>query len=120
MSFLRLIFLLFLAISLMGSKCTKSESDASSKPVVRAHEQQVGSKDDALSCSNDADCVSIKVDCCDCNQGGKRRAIPKSQVEEANSKLLIDCEEVVCLQLISKDPSCSQKALCRSGTCVLQ
>lgn len=114
MNKLTLFLILLMIMSLIGAKCFKSEAPTTDKPVVHVHEQQVNT------CSKDDDCIIFKVDCCDCNQGGKHQAIPKSQLEEQTSKLLVDCEEVVCLQMISQDPSCKQKAGCKSGKCVLQ
>jgi len=124
MKFLHIAFSVLGALSLMGANCcNKKETPA----VIGAPAHQKQSEDDALKrkkhkaeCEKDSDCVAIKVDCCDCNQGGKRRAVTKAAREIDNERLLINCDDVVCLQMVSEDPSCTQKAACRSGHCVLE
>jgi len=128
MTLLQVGLWIFLATCLMGANCcSKKETPAVSGAATHQKESQKESQDDALKkkahkaeCTKDLDCASIKVDCCDCNQGGKRKAVTKSSVETENERLLIDCNDVVCLQMVSEDPSCTKKAVCRTGRCVLE
>lgn len=124
MKVLQIVFWVFLATCLMGANCC-SKKEAPKAQGAATHQKQ--SEDDALKkkkhspeCNKDTDCASIKVDCCDCNQGGKRKAVPQSAVKIDNERLLIDCNDVECLEMVSEDPSCKQKAACRSGHCVLE
>jgi len=74
---------------------------------------------DFYSCTGDSDCVKATDGCCGCTQGGKMTSINKKYSNEWNLKLSKECSEIVCLTVISNDPSCNQNPKCVSGECVL-
>lgn len=80
----------------------------------------VQAKDDSLECTSDSDCTDVKEDCCDCRQGGKKRAIAKQARKAVEAELDIKCADIMCAQVISKDKSCQKKSKCISGQCQLQ
>jgi hypothetical protein len=85
-----------------------------------AHACTKSAKPNSLLCKTNSDCTEIKVDCCDCNSGGKKRAINKHMLQEELDRLLVQCEEILCIQALSTDESCTQKSACQKGICVLK
>ncbi len=73
-----------------------------------------------LVCQVDDDCVAVKDNCCGCRQGGKQIAIAKKSEEAWEDQLSKRCGDIFCAQVISNDASCSQKAHCDQGRCVLK
>jgi hypothetical protein len=96
---------------LAGYACDK---DAHNPSDVGAQEQ-IGK-----ACANNADCTVVKEDCCGCSQGGKQKAIAKSLVKGFISELDAKCGDMMCIQMISNDPSCKKSAVCRDGQCVME
>lgn len=70
-------------------------------------------------CKVDADCVAVPDDCCSCNEGGKQRAILKKDQAAYEKDRKKRCTETMCPQVMSQDPSCSQKPFCGAGICEL-
>jgi hypothetical protein len=70
-------------------------------------------------CRTDKDCVSVQDDCCPCSQGGKQHAIPKKQRDVYERDLKKRCAGTVCTDMVSTDPSCSQRPFCGAGICEL-
>jgi hypothetical protein len=70
-------------------------------------------------CKTDADCVAVDDDCCSCNEGGKRRAIPKKQRAAYEKELRKRCQGTMCTEVMSQDATCSQRATCNAGICEL-
>ena len=70
-------------------------------------------------CKADADCVAVPDDCCTCEQGGKQRAIPKKQKDGYEKERKKRCAKTECIEMMSQDPSCTQKAFCGAGICEL-
>ena len=81
----------------------------------------VGYKEDTkptmYSCVQDSDCIKIAEDCCDCSNGGKAITINKDFKEQYEADL--DCEEIVCLTVMSNDPSCFAEPKCVNNECEL-
>jgi len=73
----------------------------------------------APDCKKDEDCVMVADDCCSCNQGGKARAIPKKQKDSYEKDRKKRCKDTECIEMMSQDPSCSQKPFCAAGICEL-
>jgi hypothetical protein len=73
----------------------------------------------AAECARDSDCVVAKADCCGCAEGGKAVAIPRAAAQAHEARQRAGCRDVMCVQSISRDPSCSQVAACRRGACAL-
>jgi hypothetical protein len=79
-----------------------------------------GKEEGVYQCSSDADCIAVSEDCCDCRHGGKQKAMSLSAAKEWNKKLIAECLDIVCIQVISSDPSCQQKPKCIAGKCKLK
>ena len=74
---------------------------------------------DTRDCKTDKDCVVVADDCCSCAQGGKQRAIPKKQKDAYEKDRKKRCAETACTDMVSTDPSCSQRPFCGAGICEL-
>lgn len=70
-------------------------------------------------CKTDAECVVVPDDCCTCEQGGKQRAIPRKQKDGYEKERKKRCAKTECIEMMSQDPSCTQKAFCGAGICEL-
>ena len=70
-------------------------------------------------CKTDKDCVLVPDDCCTCEQGGKQRAIPKKQKDGYEKDRKKRCAKTECIEMMSQDPSCTQKPFCGAGICEL-
>ncbi len=77
-------------------------------------------KDVSLECSSDSDCAETDEDCCSCKEGGKKIAVAKKSLKALKEARLDECADIMCLQMISNDPSCKQKPKCVGGQCLLQ
>jgi hypothetical protein len=73
----------------------------------------------ALECKAPTDCVVVPVDCCDCANGGKQRAISKKNVAAVQAERKARCAQTMCTMMMSTDPSCGQRADCVAGACAL-
>lgn len=73
----------------------------------------------ASECKVDSDCVAVPDDCCSCNEGGKQRAILKKDQAAYEKDRKKRCAETMCTEVMSQDPSCSQKPFCGAGICEL-
>jgi hypothetical protein len=71
-------------------------------------------------CKADTDCVLVADDCCPCSQGGKQRAIPKKEKDTYEKDRKKRCAGTACTEMMSDDPTCSQKPFCGAGICELQ
>lgn len=113
MTYLQLSLVLALTAPFMGAhSCTKNELSAKSHHEAAAEHGQ--------DCKVDSDCIAINDGCCGCSQGGKKQALAKSMAEDETAKLAVSCAEVMCMQVISNDPSCKKNPICLSGRCVLR
>jgi hypothetical protein len=70
-------------------------------------------------CHEDTDCVLVTDGCCGCNAGGKQRAIPKNARDAYEKKRQGMCKKTMCPQLMSEDPSCVGRAVCKEKMCAL-
>jgi hypothetical protein len=70
-------------------------------------------------CKTDSDCVVVLDDCCSCNEGGKQRAIPRKEQATYEKDRRKRCTGTMCTEVMSQDPSCSQRAFCGAGICEL-
>ncbi|HET6146344.1 MAG TPA: hypothetical protein VFH68_02345 [Polyangia bacterium] len=70
-------------------------------------------------CKTDKDCVLVPDDCCTCEQGGKQRAIPRKQKDGYEKDRKKRCAKTECIEMMSQDPSCTQKPFCGAGICEL-
>jgi hypothetical protein len=73
----------------------------------------------ASECKVDSDCVAVPDDCCSCNEGGKQRAILRKDQAAYEKDRKKRCAETMCTEVMSQDPSCSQKPFCGAGICEL-
>jgi hypothetical protein len=74
---------------------------------------------EAAGCKTDADCVAVIDDCCSCSEGGKQHAIPKKELATYEKERKARCKGTMCTEVMSQDPSCSQKPFCGAGICEL-
>ena len=70
-------------------------------------------------CKTDKDCVLVADDCCPCAEGGKQRAIPKKEKDAYEKDRKKRCVGTACTEMVSTDPSCSQRPFCGAGICEL-
>lgn len=88
------------------------------KPMER---EVISAKEHLLeTCQNDSDCMTMKENCCGCNQGGKQKAIAKINKNMWTRYLDARCVDIMCMQIISHDLSCSQFPACINGHCQLK
>ena len=73
----------------------------------------------AAGCKTDADCVAVIDDCCSCSEGGKQHAIPRKEQAAYEKERRNRCKGTMCTEVMSEDPSCSQKPFCGAGICEL-
>ena len=68
-------------------------------------------------CKTDSDCKLATKDCCDCNHGGERISLLKT-----NKQTNKDCNQTICASFISNHPSCQNtaRAYCKEGTCQIR
>lgn len=73
-----------------------------------------------LACSHVTKCVVVDADCCGCRRGGKQKAIDVRDFDAWKKQRDTDCSHKVCMQIISRDPSCNMSnAKYENGMCVL-
>jgi len=70
-------------------------------------------------CKVATDCVAINEDCCGCTAGGKQIAIAASGAQTHAQGLVKKCQDSMCAQVMSNDPSCHMAPDCVVGKCVL-
>lgn len=68
-------------------------------------------------CSQDSDCIKVQDGCCSCSEGGKAKSINKLYEQDYN--LIIGACDVVCLTVMSNDPSCFAEPKCVNNYCQL-
>ena len=73
----------------------------------------------ASECKVAADCVAVPDDCCECANGGKLRAIPKSKAAAAKAERVAHCKHIMCPMMVSNDPTCGMRADCVAAECVM-
>jgi hypothetical protein len=73
----------------------------------------------ATECKQSADCVVEPDDCCDCANGGRQHAIPKTKAMAAKAAREKRCKGQMCTMMLSTDPTCGKRAECVAGACVL-
>jgi len=105
----------------LSAKSAPAAADAAtpppSKAVADAGAALEPPKKGAAECKSADDCGLVIDGCCDCNNGGKQKAVTKAQA--AAWKRDPKCRGMMCMHMISIDPSCKEKAACVSGKCVL-
>jgi hypothetical protein len=70
-------------------------------------------------CKTDKDCILVADDCCPCAEGGKQHAIPKKEKDTYEKDRKKRCADAACTEMVSTDPSCSQRPFCGAGICEL-
>jgi hypothetical protein len=71
----------------------------------------------AVQCKKDQDCVAVPDDCCSCTSGGRLRALPRREKSSYDKGRKKECEGIMCTEVMSQDPSCSQTPVCDAGVC---
>jgi hypothetical protein len=67
----------------------------------------------ATDCTAPDDCDLVDA-CCGCSAGGKKLAIRKDAIAGFLASREQRCGDVVCLAVMSTDPSCDAEAICGS------
>jgi hypothetical protein len=112
-----LVFGVFLA---GGSGVVLADGAGKAKPHKAKAQKEKGEKGKAApDCETDSDCVLMPEGCCGCNEGGKQKAVPAKGSEKLETKRKSGCKQTMCSQMISQDPSCSSRAVCKENRCVL-
>jgi hypothetical protein len=71
-------------------------------------------------CKVDSDCALVPTDCCDCNNGGKQKAILARDRASYERSRQGRCTDTLCPAVVSQDPSCAaMAAVCKEGRCSL-
>lgn len=70
-------------------------------------------------CKVTADCVVEPEDCCDCANGGRQHAIPKSKLAASKLERAKKCKGQMCTLMLSLDPTCGKRPDCVTGSCVM-
>jgi hypothetical protein len=70
-------------------------------------------------CKTAADCVVEPAECCDCANGGKQHAIPKSRAAASKAARAKRCVDVACTMMLSTDPTCGMRPDCVAGACAM-
>lgn len=73
--------------------------------------------DSIYSCEKDSDCVPVDNNCCSCNSGGKATFINQKYVSYWENQKKNECSRVMCIQVISDDPSCYGIPICTNNRC---
>jgi hypothetical protein len=84
-----------------------------------AHGRPKKAPPDTAECHEDTDCMLVPEGCCGCNEGGKQRAIPRKARDGYEKKRQVICKKTMCPQLMSEDPSCVGRAVCKEKTCAV-
>jgi len=111
MRFPFLLTVVALAAFLGGAWNAEAKRGRAGKPKAPA----AGTAD----CKTDADCTTVQDDCCSCSEGGKQRAIPKKELAAYDKERRKRCTGTMCTEVMSQDPTCSQRAFCGAGICEL-
>ncbi|MBC8134114.1 MAG: hypothetical protein H7X95_14125 [Deltaproteobacteria bacterium] len=105
------------SLSIMGVLLLGGALLAEAKRAGKAPDAGVATT--VATCKKDAECVLVPDDCCTCAESGKQHAIPKVQQGAYENARRKRCAGTMCPQMMSQDPSCSQRAVCNAGTCEL-
>jgi hypothetical protein len=68
-------------------------------------------------CEKDDECILVQDGCCGCSMGGKNTAINKIHKDWWDNKISSECREIVCIAVISNDPTCFSEPRCVDGEC---
>jgi hypothetical protein len=120
MKILACCLLILTTLNLCGASCAQGEAAVNKNNTNTYAKEHLNNQQNSASCKNNNECALIQSSCCGCNEGGKQRPILKAQLQAEQDKLLINCDEVMCIKVISQHASCKQKAVCESGQCVLK
>lgn len=71
-----------------------------------------------MGCQKDADCVSMKADCCGCAAGGQQTAVLRAYEKEALACAQRRCADTMCALMYGCNDSA--KAVCDAGLCTLR
>jgi hypothetical protein len=76
--------------------------------------------DDEQSCKRDDECTITNYHCCSCMGNGRQVGVRKDRLKSVMARRVHLCDEMVCPQMVSGDPSCkATRALCKQGQCVI-
>lgn len=121
MRFMLMIPLALTVIFFLGAySCTNNQRPGNDKIIFEKKGQEPSSIKREILCESDEDCTTIKADCCGCHQGGAQKAIAIKEKAHALTRLKEQCQDTMCIQMMSTDESCKKKSLCKSGSCVLE
>lgn len=74
-------------------------------------------QEELYQCTSDNDCVSVKSGCCGCTEGGSNTAINNEHLGYWQLKLVNECKETACAQVMSDDWTCFATPKCVEGKC---
>jgi hypothetical protein len=100
-----------------ATAATPADLGAAKTPDLGAAKKAGG--EGKAECKVAADCVVLPVECCDCANGGKQMAVPKTKVASIKAERQKHCKDALCTQVFSSDPTCGQEAACQAGQCVM-
>lgn len=103
------LLIVFSPLLISSKGCEEPKSSADSKIDENVSE-----------CTSDADCTTAKADCCGCRQGGKQQAVSLQKAREIEKQFAKQCEDTMCIQMVSNHESCKKTAHCDDGECNLR
>ncbi|NYZ75185.1 hypothetical protein H0O03_02880 [Candidatus Micrarchaeota archaeon] len=101
-----------------ASPSPTEEIEVTSTPEPTATPEATPSEE-LRACSSDDDCIKVATSCCSCNSGGTATTINQNSKQQWDERLRQECTGVMCLAVMSNDPSCFAKPTCVQNQCTL-
>ena len=87
--------------------------------IIEERQKVPLSDEEVYICREEGECISVSPGCCGCWSGGTAVAINKDYFNYWSNRTLVDCEDKLCIQVISDHWTCSAKPRCIKGKCQL-
>lgn len=116
-----IIITLAIIITLLGLTVVlnKNKNPKKDTQIINTPQEQISNEQTKYTtCQTDQDCVLVNADPCGCTQGGSQTAI---NVDYQKEFLAQFPQDVMCIQVMSNDPSCeATQTVCVNNTCELK
>ena len=91
-----------------------------SRIIHQEEQKNPADEDEIYTCRYDRECVKVTNGCCGCSSGGGAIAINKDYLNYWGKKLAENCQERICLAVISNHWTCSASPKCINNKCELE